>query len=301
MKAPADFPHAIAAWCRAHVEDWRQLWLGPKCRFLAAARQIACDFDRDELAELEKLRQLSPDQQLQRAQALCPQSKSRTPAEQTAWVRCAWLTPGLLAAVDAARAIRGWRTDEELPSPFAEAANRCAEAYDQAWPIRGEPVACSQSHFHAPPLTASPSIVAALNRLAACRTSPHFHTTTWLILRRLLTYLLGYDDPRSRFETQATMLLYDENGRGGIPGPLDVRTAEEGQTGCYLDPVAMGGAAIDDNMADSLRLAWRITRSELSRRIGTPLFRPLAIRLSPGLTCFGVVLHRPGRIGRRTD
>ena len=281
MKTHPDFRHALAAWYKAEPVNWRELWLGPECRFLAAARAVACELDEDDVAEMAKLRALSRTEHINRAVVVGIAEKWRPQSVD--------LLLGILDAVDAARAIRDWRADEDLTDDFVDAATRCVDAYAKAWLIGGEPPQLSASHFHAAERhEVSRKVDVALAGLASGKIHG-LSMTTWLIVRRLLTYLLdrpGCEEPTCRFATKATLLLFAESGRRrGIAGPVLVQSADEGQNGFYLDPVAMGMAAIDESMANSLQLAWRVARDELTKRLDSQRLATLAIRLSPHLRC----------------
>ena len=80
--------------------------------------------------------------------------------------------------------------------------------------------------------------------------------STYLVLRRLLHYLLGQDEDEILFPNRLNV-LFAKGSSDGVVLPADFQLEESAISGTYLDPLAFGVTLIEKRMCDSIRLAWR--------------------------------------------
>ena len=140
------------------------------------------------------------------------------------------LLRGLLHGVLAATQLREWGPgrNNALPAEAIPHLTQCVQAYYEAWPLRTHAVESSSSRTTQPAFGSTHDRWAvALDLLAAddrFETKESLDESTWLVVRRLLEYLLE-KTPRGTlqaqaeetevFETQATMLLYSREPADG--------------------------------------------------------------------------------------
>ena len=277
------FAEAVGVWTNSGSDTnsgLRAHWLRPGCTVLQYARHVRCRFPAAERALLSELGHA--DFKWTSDLHLAP---FVGPALADQAVR---LVEGMLAAIDAACALRGWLDNggDYVPDEFIRAAARCVEVYQQEWPLCGGTWSGEVNPF-ADPLAGGPLNV-ALRQLAA---GQPVGVCGYLALRRLLEYLLdpalteaGYPGAvRVHFETAARFLLYREDLHQGVVGRLAIHTLAEGCFGVYLDPVAMGLTLVQPSMIRSLQAAWRLCEEGLRSQIHPLAPQALAIRLSPGI------------------
>ena len=182
----------------------------------------------------------------------------------------------MVSAIRAAAAIlrSGWHPqDGALPGPGRDCLVRSVACYANAWPLRdhcplqGAPARGSISRAEAALQDAMGG-----NDKAVC-------ASTWLTVRRLLSFLLGDPEPDPQFQNRAQLLLVQPSGAGEMC-PVQVGTVPEGRLGFYPDPLTLGATVVDEHMRNSMALAWKVCRASMEERLAHSR-QPVAIRLAP--------------------
>ncbi|MGE0756850.1 MAG: SUMF1/EgtB/PvdO family nonheme iron enzyme [Pirellulaceae bacterium] len=273
---PSDFPSL------QFVTPWSEHWLGPSNWLWRYARDL-----RGRVPEPVIKEHLCPllfDKQLHETlrshyDEVCSEQIRDDPSIPR---RGVWLLQGQVYGILAARAAAELLAGNAKPSvrrDFDRFSRACIRRYQRAWPVDSEPMPNTReqgSTFR----EHKPHPLAAL--LAPLAMQRPLSTLGWLTLRRILGYVLGFDEPGGEvYAARAPMLLVHP-----LMGSGDVRSAEilvepSDVFGCYLDPIALGLSAVDENMVTSLRRAWRLCRAAVLGSIQPGEGVVPSIRLAP--------------------
>ncbi|WP_146512177.1 hypothetical protein [Thalassoglobus neptunius] len=175
-------------------------------------------------------------------------------------------------------------TDAEIE--VAELLRRCFCHYHQAWDLYTPKVSSIVGSATAKPNPdRATAILDEFSKSKNQDSLPEWWTqSNWLLVRRLLSYLLGDDDPTQVDElpeNTVQMLAAQKNGNEykGQTAPVTTSARPEGWPSAYLDPIALGLTVLDKDMLNSLRIATRICRSDLRN---ADMNISLRIALQPG-------------------
>ena len=182
------------------------------------------------------------------------------------------LTKGICHGVRAASLLHNWQPNSPLPpGDFVKHLGSCFRAYHGAWDLWSRPVVekVALAGRQACRDRATLALDACLPDLLCQQEQDSIawlNESTWLLVRRLLSFVLGDEDPTAELENTVQLLLVardPESKYRGLVRPGRVSAIAEGQSTLYLDPVALGVTLLDDEMLDSLRLTARISRNPL--------------------------------------
>ncbi|MCP4175711.1 MAG: hypothetical protein GY758_33615, partial [Fuerstiella sp.] len=100
--------------------------------------------------------------------------------------------------------------------------------------------------------------------------------STWLVLHRLLSRILGSDNQGNISNNEIKMLLYDRNNRHGQITQAVLEMVKAPRVGAYLDPLSFGVCRVLPSMRNSIRLGFRCCRpdtvaQQAAMRISTSL------------------------------
>lgn len=278
------FNQALYLWnSNDFVSCFRHHWFTAEPTVAAFARACKGYLPNESLAQIFKVQETSDDAlttifHKHASFFELPQQNQEKLAHQLTCV-----TKGLLHGVLAAHELSGWEPQSRasLPNPAIQALTSCLEYYHQAWNLYRLPVPAGRLYHGAAelPVDRASAILDQFGQQTFNSQSapPYWKQSNWLLVRRLLSYLMDQDDTTTHGESNIMqMLLVTGNSWGdytGLLSPVETTRHHEAWSTAYLDPVSLGVIALDDLMLDSLRVATRICQ---------PLLQPLqSIRISP--------------------
>ncbi len=274
-------------------------WSGGPCTVAEVTRSQAGNLSPKQTEALgQTLKDLSdPRHCAAMLEALLPRTLLAGDCESRARARnqLVCLTKGLCHGVMAASLLTTWDRKSSLSAGFVDHVQECFRNYHQAWDLWSRPVTekVSIAGRQACRDRATLALDACLPELL-CRqralvkgqgSLTWLNESTWLSVRRLLSYMLGDADAVTELENEVHMLLVsmdNEEKYRGLTRPGSVKVIAEGYNAFYLDPIKLGTTLLDEQMLDSLRLASRVARTPLGQWSNTrgATAYPLSLRLS---------------------
>ncbi len=270
-----EFNHAIQIWHSDPGNTCKQVlkqrflsgWVSGNATVLQYPRELALTGNRLPDDSLEKIREALETASYPAKKMLEFFIPDTTEVEQQQVVD---LVKGMLNGILAAHHLSSWDKDNnaELPAEAASALRKCLEHYHAAWDL--ESVFVENIVLHAATAASDDKATAALDRLHSSvgAETDWWRHSNWLLVRRLISYLLGDSDhPQVGTTNKIHMLLVSgpdsESQYQGATAPVTTTATKEGYSSAYLDPISLGVMIFDDDMLKSLRIASEACRSEL--------------------------------------
>ena len=165
-----------------------------------------------------------------------------------------------------------------------ERLGEAMSCYQKAWNLPGDSIPRTGPSPHSNTTTTLTRKAMWAWTSSACY-SAEVQVPAFLIVQRLLSYLLGEKEENPRYHHRTNLLL--ANDETGLVRDLIVSTPEEGLQGLYLDPIAVGLTLMDDALLKSVKAGWCSLQgdSETSATGQNWKIKPTeAIRLEPDVS-----------------
>ncbi|MBI2478694.1 MAG: hypothetical protein HYV60_08695, partial [Planctomycetia bacterium] len=271
------FDKALELWRPGDHTDWlkdmESHWLH-QCAVLQYARQCEGDLNAEQRGGLQELATSSA-LVTQAEKLLDGLVEPKGYAEQLAR-----LVRAVAHAVLAAEHIAEWLKQDDVNHPFLPHASARIQAFNQAWPLSTVPAQTATVKHDGRVVTGAAA--EALDKLStfvngksrkqaltAFRKSGAWNTSSWLIVRRLLAWIIGEDSDDDSQEPPGKNGADHERHQvygkflpiyagGGIVLPFSIMHGYEGQAGFYLDPIKSGLPLLDATFCKTLNTACRV-------------------------------------------
>ncbi|WP_417385639.1 SUMF1/EgtB/PvdO family nonheme iron enzyme [Gimesia sp.] len=286
MAGPEDFKEALKIWHEEECSTERSTnfkslhshWNGGQATILSYPRALALD-GQVLSAELIKLLKES----LNGENSLLQNGRVReilgiTEVEVQSQV--VNLASGILNGILASQVLAGW-TSNRNHADFTEAwdaIENCFECYHAAWDFKSpkiddtelkqQPVEAEMLSHAKPDPDKATAILDQFREVKRPTAEIWWTESNWLLVRRLLSYLLGEQgDSFLQKNTVQMLLVSKEDIDGNYKGetaPVTTTAVQERWSSAYLDPVSLGITILDKKMLTSLELAGRVCQPVLS-------------------------------------
>lgn len=278
------FDNALDLWRKERrdacspVRELDDHWVGSTCAVLETARLQQGELTAEQSNALDQIMEDLTDQDHCSSMAehllealLLPNNHDESrKAQFSDQLIC--LTKGLCHGVKAASLLHEWDSSSSSPpGDFVKHLVSCFRAYHRAWDLWSRPV--EEKVALAGRQVCRDRATLALDAclpdlLCQQKQDPvtWLNESTWLVVRRVFSYVLADDDPPAELVNTVQLLMVTgdlESNYRGLARLGKVSAIVEGRSTLYLDPVALGVTLLDNDMLDSLRLAARISRNPL--------------------------------------
>ncbi len=251
---------AINVWCDPSSPLRKKIlksWHRPECPLLDHARKTRCDFVQIQHKEFQKLKAALTVQHAENYVRHIVSQDSLQTAADIEWraKQCLHLLNGLVSVIEGAAMLwkNEWEPKHRLPDDFELSIKTAIEAYEDAWALESPGTAAPKGSRDDAPSRSQVALMRAVKMLKR----DDVPVISYLTVQHLLAYLLGETDTAPAYAERTNIVLVDRKNLSGHILPLQLTRKTAHFQHFYLDPVAVGLTLLDDDLVQSLNLAWQ--------------------------------------------